>query len=96
MNRQELFNRLALDYQALLDNEINNIPPRDPYSLVFKRQCYLAVVPNVFKLQLSAQASVIAGFQGTWTEMAMYLDGCPDGPLTDWIGGVLDETHIPV
>ena len=47
------------------------------------------------KLQLAAEAGLIAGFQEAGPEMTMHLDCCPDNLFTDCVGGVLYQSHGP-
>ena len=95
MDREEFVERLDFDNKGLLDQEINDVSPCDLNSLVFDGQSDLAVIRDVSKLQLAAEAGVIAGLQKARAQMTMYLDCCANDLFTDWIGGMLDESHGP-
>jgi hypothetical protein len=95
MNRQKFVNGFHLDNEGVFDQKINDIPLCDLDPFVFEREGHLAVIGDASKLQLAAQASVIAGFQETRAKVTMNLDPRSDNFFTDQIGGVLDESHDP-
>jgi hypothetical protein len=52
-----------MNNEGVFDQEVNDIPIGDPYSLVFERQDNLAAIRDSSGLQLAAKAGVIAGLQ---------------------------------
>src|SRR2546421_8361692 len=95
MNRQKLVNGLDLDDKRILDQEVNDVSLRDRLSFVLQGYSDLPVIWDCSKLQLAAQAGMIAGFQEPWPEMPMDLDGGSDDLVTDCVGRMLDESHGP-
>jgi hypothetical protein len=93
MNRQKLGDGFDFDNDGVFDQEIYDVAPGDMHSLVLKRQGDAATARELPKLQLVAQARVIAGFQQPGTQMPMYLDGSPDDLVADRIGGMVYEPH---
>jgi hypothetical protein len=55
----------------------------------------LAAIGDVSELQLAAEAGVVTGLQKTRAQITMHVDCRPNDFFTDWIGGMLDESHGP-
>jgi len=78
VNRQNLFNRLQLDDDACVDEEVDLEIGRDLPTFVFERNSPLSLVTDSAKTQLHRQTFLIHAFQQARAQCAMYLDGGSD------------------
>jgi hypothetical protein len=93
VNWKQLPDGLDFDHETAFDQKIDDVSPCELHPFAFERQDHLAVVSNRSKIQLTAQASVIAGLQKARAEVPMDVDRCADDSFADWIGTMPDQPH---
>ena len=68
---------LQLDHELLVYQKIQPCVP-NPLSLVLHADRYLSAKLNAAERELDTQRFFVYGFEETWPQNAMHLDGCPD------------------
>jgi hypothetical protein len=88
-----LLDGFGFDNEAVINQQIDQVPLCNAYALVFDRQDNLAPMRDSPKLQLPAKASVVARLEKARPEATVDLDRGADDPFADRIDWMLDQCH---
>jgi hypothetical protein len=73
-----------------MNQKIDDIGFCEPHSFVLQWQLHMTAMSDSSEFQLAGQAALITRFQQAGTQVAMYLNGGPDGSSTNRVNGMLN------
>ncbi len=85
VNGKNLFCALDLHDDLVIDDEIHSVSALHASALVLDRQFDFTLVPDALKVQLTAEAGCVGGFQEPRAENLVDFNRCADDAVGAWV-----------